>query len=434
MAIHDVGPGDPTVPADGRLRRAARAGVGATGRAARAVGRQLDALASVGGPRFRDLAVSHAASVAGDAAVAIALAGTLFFQVPSTQARGNVALYLLLTVAPFAVLGPGLGALLERRPGAYRVALAASAGGRVVLAAVLVVTSSPLVLLPTAFGLLVLSRLHGISRNALLPVALDTPLALVAANARMAQLGVLAGVAVAPVAAGLAALLGPDASLVVAVALFVVAAVSGRRLAPATTALRDRAATTAPSSIATPLRIPREVRLAQLATAGVRVLNGFLLLLLAFAFRDVDAPLVDFGAVLGAAGAGYGLAALVSPALERRLREQPMVVAALALEAGAAFAAGQWFGLPAAAALAAAAGLAWGTAKLAFDGLLQRTVPAAHRATAFTRAETLYQLAWVAGALLPTAVMVSTEIGLVLAGFAALAAQVVYVSKLLLDA
>jgi hypothetical protein len=419
------------------FQRAARAGLGTTGRglaaSARAVGRGLDALASVGGPRFRDLAVSHAASVAGDAAIAIALAGTLFFQVPSSQARGNVALYLLLTVAPFAILGPVLGRLLDRHPGAYRFALAASAGGRVGLTAVLVLNDATLVLLPVAFGLLVLSRLHGISRNALLPVALETPVALVAANARMAQLGVLAGIGVAPVAAGAAALLGTDAALVVALALFVVAAVSGRRVAPATTALVAENMARVPASAARTTRIPRPVRLAQLATAGVRFLNGFLLLLLAFAFRDVDAPLADFGAVLGAAGAGYGVASLVSPALERRLREQPMVVAALALEAGAAFAAGQWFGLPAAAALAFAAGLAWGTAKLAFDGLLQRVVPAAHRGAAFTRAETLYQLAWVAGAVIPTALPVATGVGLVMAGFAALAAQVVYVSKLLLD-
>ena len=108
----------------------------------------------------------------------------------------------------------------------------------------------------------------------------------------------------------------------------------------------------------------------------VRLLNGFLLLLLAFAFKDLGGGILDLGAVLGAGGAGFGLASLTSPALERRLREEPMVVAGLAVEAAAAFVAGQWFGLPAAAFLAAAAGFAWGTAKLAFDGLLQSHVPA----------------------------------------------------------
>ena len=62
-----------------------------------------------------------------------------------------------------------------------------------------------------------------------------------------------------------------------------------------------------------------------------------------------------------------------------------MVVAALALEAAAAFLAGLFFNLAAAAALAAAAGLAWGTAKFAFDGLLQVSVEADRRSAAFTR-------------------------------------------------
>jgi hypothetical protein len=97
-----------------------------------------------------------------------------------------------------------------------------------------------------------------------------------------------------------------------------------------------------------------------------------------------------------------------------------MVVAALAVEAGAAFSAGQWFELPTAAALAAAAGFAWGTAKLAFDGLLQANVPHARRGAAFTRSETLFAIAWVLGAVVPTALPMPTGLGLALAGFAAL--------------
>ena len=51
----------------------------------------------------------HAVSTLGDALVAVALAGTLFFAVPVAAARPRVALYLLLTVAPFAVVAPLLG-------------------------------------------------------------------------------------------------------------------------------------------------------------------------------------------------------------------------------------------------------------------------------------------------------------------------------------
>ena len=40
---------------------------------------------------------------AGDAFVAVALAGTIFFSTSVTEARGRVVLFLLVTMAPFAV-------------------------------------------------------------------------------------------------------------------------------------------------------------------------------------------------------------------------------------------------------------------------------------------------------------------------------------------
>ncbi len=397
--------------------------------ARQAVGRKLEALFSAGGPGFRSLALAHATAVAGDTAVTLSLAGTLFFSVPSAEARGNVALYLLLTVAPFAVIGPLLGRLLNRNAGSMRMALVTSSAVRVVLAIMMAANLDGWLLFPAAFALLILSRAHGIARNALMPASLDEPIALVEANAKLAQVGVLAGAAVAPVVAVLVRFTSPVAGLLLASALFVAGAVTARGVPKA---IIDRDGDGIPDALQTPrVHIPTRVRFAQLATAVVRMLNGFLVLLLAFAFKDADAGGLDFGAVLGAAGLGFGVASVVAPKMERRLREEPTVVAALAVAAGAAFAAGQWFGLPAAAALAAAAGFSWGIAKLAFDGLLQRSLPAEKRGAAFTRSETLFQLAWVGGAILPTAITIPTSLGLVLAGFAALAAQVAYVSQLL---
>jgi len=396
----------------------------------RAINRYVSSLFATGGPAFRDLGVAHAASTAGDTLVALALAGTLFFSVPTSEARGNVALYLVLTVAPFAVIGPFLGMLLTRRPTAYRLSLVWSAAIRSALAVLMIPRTEGLWLFPLAFGLLVLSRAHGISRNALLPVALDEPTALVAANARMAQIGVLAGAVVVPIGALALVLVGPGAALALAAVAFSVAALAGRRLPSpelGAIALDDPALT---GGIFRDLDLPRSVRLAQLATAGVRLLNGFLLLLLAFAFRDADAAAAEFGALLAAGGLGFGLASLISPFLERTLREEPMVLAGLALEAAAAFIAAQWFGLGAAAGLAAMAGLSWGTAKFAFDGLLQSAVRPADRGLAFTRTETWFQLAWVVGAVIPTSLPLPADVGLVTAGLAALGAQVVYVAAL----
>ena len=113
-----------------------------------------------------------------------------------------------------------------------------------------------------------------------------------------------------------------------------------------------------------------------------------------------------------------------------------MVVAGLAVEAAAAFIAAQVFGVPAAALLAAAAGFAWGMAKFGFDGLLQASVPIERRGRAFTNAETFFQVSWVIGAIIPVielpfAGTIPPEIGLTMAGVAALAIQVIYVSAVL---
>src|SRR5206468_1079419 len=60
------------------------------------------------------LAQTHVLAVAGDTMVTIALAGSLFFSVDPNAAKGRVALYLALTMAPFAVVAPLLGPILDR--------------------------------------------------------------------------------------------------------------------------------------------------------------------------------------------------------------------------------------------------------------------------------------------------------------------------------
>ena len=406
------------------LARASRAG-------ARKLTGSVRSLFDTGGPGFRHLALTQAFSTATDTLVAIGLAGTLFFSVPTAEARGNVALYLLLTVAPFAIIGPVLGRVLDRTPVATRAMLVAAALGRALFAVATLGQLDSLWLFPMAFMLLVLSRVHGITRNALLPLALDTPQALVAANARLAWIGVLAGGVAAAFGLGGLAVVGANGALALAALTALGAAAFGRRLPDP-----DGARTRMPGEPwrGVRLQLPREVRLAQLATAGVRAFNGFLLLLLAFELQQQEAGLLDFGALLAAAGAGFAVASRLVPVLARRVREEPMVLAALAMTAAAAFSAGQWFGLLAAAALAGAAGIAWGVAKLAFDGLLQASVPASRRGAAFTRSETLFSVAWVLGAIIPTAIPLPASVGLALAGFAALAAQIVYVTVLLVPA
>src|SRR5919112_1224978 len=129
-------------PAVRRLRRAARAdGAGQSG---------LSALLGV-----------HALHAAGDALVAVALAGALFFSGPIGQARGRVGLYLILTLLPFSFLVPVAGPLLDRFRHGRRYVLGATTAGRGLLTWVMAGSIAGLRLYPLALAVLVLSRAYG---------------------------------------------------------------------------------------------------------------------------------------------------------------------------------------------------------------------------------------------------------------------------------
>src|SRR3954471_7721596 len=78
----------------------------------------------------------HALQTAGDAFVTVALAGSLFFSVSPGPARSRIALYLLIAMAPFAVVAPVLGPLLDRFAHGRRFAIAATMVVRATLALV----------------------------------------------------------------------------------------------------------------------------------------------------------------------------------------------------------------------------------------------------------------------------------------------------------
>ncbi|HET7072084.1 MAG TPA: MFS transporter, partial [Nocardioides sp.] len=78
-----------------------------------------------------------ALNAAADAAVAISLAGTLFFQIPTGEARGQVSLFLALTLLPFAVVAPLIGPILDRFSHGRRWAIGATMAARAFLTWVL---------------------------------------------------------------------------------------------------------------------------------------------------------------------------------------------------------------------------------------------------------------------------------------------------------
>jgi MFS family permease len=390
---------------------------------ARAVGRPLDRLAWV-----------HAVSTLGDALVAVALAGTLFFAVPVAAARPRVALYLLLTVAPFAVVAPLLGRLLDGRAGAGRLALTAAMALRAALAALAVSRTESLLLYPLAFGLLVCSRAHGISRTAMVPELLEgDDRDLVAINGRMARVAALGGTAGALLGVGLDRLLGGGAVLWAAAATFLLGAVLARTLPAPHRRHRDPAPGRDPMDrrMARLARPPGRVRLARTANTCVRAVGGFCLFLLAFELRRQGVGTAGLGLLLAGVGVGGVVGAFLLPRAARLVREDGLLAGGLLLCGTTAWLLAGRVGVAAAAAGGLAMGAGIAAARLGFESLVQREVAPAARGTAITRAETTFQLAWVAGAVVPVAFPLPTTPSLLAAAAVCLLAATTYTAGLL---
>lgn len=184
-----------------RLRRALRNPFTATGRGIRRATHAHGA----GESGLGKLIELHAVNSAGDMMVTIALASTVFFSVPTDEARGRVALYLAITMAPFAVLAPVVGPLLDRIPHGRRAAMATAMLSRAVLALTMstAVAGGGLELYPAALGVLVASKAYGVVRSAVVPRLLPPRFSLVKANSRVTLAGLLATGLAAPVGAGL---------------------------------------------------------------------------------------------------------------------------------------------------------------------------------------------------------------------------------------
>ncbi|MGH3389326.1 MAG: MFS transporter, partial [Actinomadura sp.] len=241
----------------------------------------------------------QAVNSSGDALVAVALAGTIFFGLDVNQARGQVALYLLVTMAPFALIAPLVGPALDRMRSVRRIAMAGSLVARGLLCwgmAGAVFHGDQVTFLPAAFGVLVLSKAFGVLRTAVTPSVLPRRITLVTANARATFAGLVTAAIAAPLGAGLGVLIGPDWVLRIATLVFILGAVLSMRL-PKHVDAPETVAEGAPEAVAegegerppegrtrwrTLLRVGPVVGEAMQANAVLRAFSGFLILYLAF--------------------------------------------------------------------------------------------------------------------------------------------------------
>ena len=373
-------------------------------------------------PGFARLLMFQASGAAGDALLALALAGTLFFSVPEATARGKVALYLLLTVAPFAVVSPLLARVLDRHRGSLKWAMVLAQAGRATLTWLLATRLEDLALFPLAFGVLLLSRAALIVRGAVLPGLLTPEQSLVRANASLSRIGALSGMVMGLVGIGLVKWPGVQTELVVAAIVYYLGVLPALRIPGG----RGRIATDERLGAQAKAR-SLSVRQAILATAGMRGLVGFLVFHLAFSLRRNDFGSVGLGLLIAAAALGGLVGAITAPKLRQALKEEGILVATLIAAGLVALAVGRWFTPVAAGILAFAFGVASGASKVAFDAVVQRETPEGGRGWAFARYESILQLAWVAGALVPLLVTIGPAAGVVAVRLVANAIALIFV-------
>ncbi|MFW0795943.1 MFS transporter [Gordonia sp. CPCC 205515] len=427
-----------------RSRELTGRGIGKIHQAATADGADQSGLTALTLPVIANFAV--------DAAMAVALANTLFFAAATGESKTNVGLYLALTIAPFALIAPLIGPLLDRLQHGRRVAMAATFGLRTVLALLIMANCSwndatqqlqydPWVLYPCALGLLVLSKSFGVLKSAVTPRVVPPSIDLPRVNSRLTTFGLIGGTIIGGALAAFFELMLAKVlpfHIPGAMAWLAVIAAVGAWLCmripswvevtegeipttmsyhgePSTprpehekTAMRGRAkARETANALAAKMRQPlgRKVVAGLWGNSTIRILTGFLTLYIAFyakAQQDVHSDWTQL-VLLGAVGAAAGIGNMIGNGLGTRLelKNPPAIVVWCT---GACFVVAVLtaiFGNIVAATIAAL--VASGTSaigKVCLDSSIQDDLPDESRASAFGRSETMLQLGWVSGATL----------------------------------
>jgi hypothetical protein len=404
-----------------------------------------------------------AVSGAADAFVTVALAGTIFFSTSVDQARGRVVLFLIITMAPFAVLAPFIGPALDRIQQGRRFVLAGTMLTRGLLCyAMSANVANSVTLLPAAFGILVLQKAGGVVKASVTPRLLPEQTTLVTVNARSGLISLVASTVAAALAAGVQISGGAAWTLRVGTLIYFAAMILALRLpeqidipaaTPAPMAAPVSEPTTRPDMPSTrpdgprptlplpPSELPSAngaadgsgsapgsargaakgrpgrwrtltnvgpvVTEAMTVNAVLRAFSGYILFLLAFLLRSVNLGTVfghpvshDFA--LGALALGLSVGSLTSMILGSffKGRAPQLIMFSVLIVAPVVTAVCAWgFGLWAAVLVAATAIFCASLAKLGQDSIVGREIGDEIRSSTFAVSETLNQVANVAGGL-----------------------------------
>ena len=397
---------------------------------------------------FQRLARVHAAATATDAVIAVALAGSIFFSISPDAARDRIALYLALTVAPFALVTPLIGPFIDQMPGGRRAMIIVANLGRLVVALLMIRHIDTLWLFPEAFALLVLQKSYAVAKSAVVPRYVPSESNLVQANSRLALISAVMSLLGAGMGAAVVFLGSPAVAAGLATAGYGVATAITLQL-PRIPVARTRTTSTERSALRA-----STILLSASAMAVTRGAVGFVTFLLAFELRgggegldvsepgaalggavasergidiigDPGAPAWHYAVVVAAAGLSAFTGVQVAPILRRSVAEELILLGGLGLGLGAAVLAAMTGGLMGMALLSGGVALAAAMGRLAFDSLVQRDAPDANHGRSFARFEARFQIAWVAGAFAPVVLPIPVRLG---SGLVALVAAFAVVS------
>ena len=475
--------------------RAFRTGGQASGKATRRTAGLVHRITGAKGADRTGLATlieMTAVSGAADAFVTVALAGTIFFSTSVDQARGRVVLFLIITMAPFAVLAPFIGPALDRIQQGRRFVLAGTMLTRGLLCyAMSANVANSVTLLPAAFGILVLQKAGGVVKASVTPRLLPADLTLVTANARSGLISLAASTAAAGLAAGVQIGGGAAWTLRVGTLIYLAAMVIALRLpeqidVPTVSPGEAGAPAPMPAPVHEPptrpgapgqtrpdmprptLPLPpggppsangsssgaakgRHGRWRTLANVGpvvaeamtvnavLRAFSGYILFLLAFLLRSVNLGTmfghpVSHNFALGALALGLSVGSLGSMILGSffRGRAPQLIMFTVLFIAPVVTALCAWeFGLLTAVLVEATAIFCASLAKLGQDSIVGREIGDEIRSSTFAVSETINQVANVAGGL--AGVLVSMlnngQAGLAIAAGALAVAAVLLAAK-----
>lgn len=428
---------------------------------------------------YARLAACHLVAVCGETLVAVALAGSLFFKVDPAQGREKVLLGLLLTVAPFALVGPLIGPMIDRVRGGQRTVILWTMAARTIVAAAMIpaAASGSLALFPAAFAMLVLAKTYQVSRASFVPGVLGDQADLVEANSKLQLISGVAAMLVA-LPGVLLLQLGPEWVLAAVLLSFGAATALAIRLPglspggePLLSVISESgggsesvggaasgggsesgggSASGGGASLA--VGPGTSVVSAARAMSILRGIVGFVTFLVAFELRGAGTKvtLTDraaqetiramarlspatqvprlngpppqwwFGAVISASMVGGFLGAILAPRMRRRMEEAKILtfglLGACAVGVVASFSGG---GLLSFMLLASGVAVCSALAKQAFDALAQGAYEGHERGRQFAAVESRFQLVWVVGAILPTALHIPVALGSILTGVAA---------------